>query len=178
MSSSRPRPTSPATDPETVHEAYFARRRRRNAVTNEALSNPDIVACVLRGNVGPSTFASASAVSRVWLSACRSDESVLRGVALFQGELTRAKITHLFAILDREANALPHERRSGCLFGAPAVDALLSGDGMAAWRRRLRERAEAPWSPFLLWPFPPPPPRRAPFQEEERLHALCARGQR
>lgn len=177
MLSSPPRRT-PAVDEATCYRAYVARRQRRVAVINEALSNPDIVACILRGNVGPSTFAVASEVSRVWLGVCRSDETVLRAVALFQGGLTKAKLIHLFAT--REVDALPRTQhalaRGGAyyLYRAPAIDMLLGADGMSAWRRRMRERADSPWCPFMLWPPPPPPPRRAPCQEEERLHALIA----
>ena len=181
MLSSPPRLASAAADETTSYRAYIARRQRRVAVMNEALSNPDIVACILRDNVGPSTFAAASEVSRVWLGVCRSDKTVLRAVALFQGGLTKGKLTHLFAITGREADALPHEQhacRGGrCtyyLYSAPAIDTLLGADGVAAWRRRLRARAESQWSPFVLWPPPPSPPRRAHWQEEERLHALRA----
>jgi len=161
--------------------AYIARRQRRVAVMNEALSNPDIVACILRDNVGPYTFAAASGVSRVWLEVCRTDKTVLRSVATYQGALTKHKLTHLFAISGCKAETLPHEhgaRRGGQhiyhLYSAPAVDMLLAADGMAAWRRRLRDRAESRFSPLVLWPPPPSPPRRAPWQEEERLHALRA----
>jgi hypothetical protein len=176
MLSSTPRPSTADAD---GYRAYVARRRRRVAATNAALSNPDIVACILRGNVGPSTFAVASEVCRAWLAVCRSDATVLRDVAMFQGGLTKAKLKHLFAISDRAADALPrtlHARHGGDtyqLYRAPAVDKLLGADGMAAWRLRLRERAASQWSPFLLWPPPACPPRRAHWQEEARLHAIA-----
>ena len=181
---STPRAHAPANDAADVdgYRAFVARRNRRIAVTNEALGNPDIVACILRGNVGPSTFAVASEVSHVWRTVCRSDATVLRAVALYQGGLTRAKLTHLFAITANEAKALPcstHARHGGgvyYVYRAPAVDALLSPrGGMKAWRLRLRARAESPWSPFELWPPPPCPARRAHWQEEDRLHAVEAR---
>jgi len=156
---------------------WCAKRRRARAAASAVLSNPDLVACILR-HTGPSTFAVASQVCHAWLVACRYDESVLRAVALYQGGLNKAKLTHLFAISWREADALPrtkHARAGGgayFVYREPAVDSLLSRGGMAAWRQRLRARAESPWSPFVLWPTPPCPPRRAPWQEEERLHLL------
>ena len=163
-------------------ESWFARRRRREAVTAAVLSNADLVACILRGNVGPSTFAAASAVSRAWLQACRADEGVLRSVALYQGGLTKAALMRLFALSSCEADALPHTSHArhggGCffLYREPAVDALLGAAGMEAWRCRLRARAQSQWTPRLAWPLPTRQPRRAPWQEEERLHARAASG--
>ena len=55
MLSSPPRRTPVAADETTSltsYRAYIARRQRRVAVINEALSNPDIVACILCDNVG------------------------------------------------------------------------------------------------------------------------------
>ena len=150
------------------------RVERRAAATREALSNPDILACILRNNVGPSTFAAVSEVCRAWRAVCRSDPTVLRAVALYQGGLTRAKLVHLFAITQNAAKSLPfvaHTRYDGAtcyIYSAPAVDALLCNSGMEAWRIRLQARAG---SPVGLWPPPPRPPRRAHWQEEARLHA-------
>ena len=160
---------------------YIARRKRRTAVTNEALSDPDILSYILRGNVGPSTFAVASEVCRAWRAVCRSDVTVVHAVALYQGGLTMAKLTHLFAITQNQAKDLPHTAHARYdggtyyLYTTPAVDALLSPSGMEAWRLRLHARAESSGSPFKLWPPPPCPPRRAPWQEEARLHAANTR---
>lgn len=157
--------------------AWCAKRQRTRAAANAVLCNSDLVACILRGNVGPSTFAAASEVSRVWLAACRQDSTVLRAVALYQGGLTKSKLIHLFAIAGRKIEDLPHTthaRRGGgtySLYCGPAVDKLLSNDGAAAWRLRLQARAQSPWSLSVLWPPPPCPPRRAHWQEEARLHA-------
>ena len=163
------------------YKTYITHRKRRVTVTNEALSNPDVLTCILRGNVGPSTFAAVSEVSRGWRAVCRSDITVVRAVALYQGGLTMAKLMHLFAITQNQAKGLPHTahaRYDGgtCyLYSAPAVDALLSPSGMEAWRLRLHARAESSGSPFKLWPPPPCPPRRAHWQEEARLHAANTR---
>ena len=170
-----------ARDNSEGYTSYIARRKRRVAVTNEALSDPDILACILRGNVGPSTFAAVSEVCRAWRAVCRSDATVMRAVSLYQGGLTMAKLMHLFAITQNQAKGLPrtsHARCDGCvyyLYSAPAVDALLSPSGMEAWRLRLRARAESSGSPFKLWPPPLCPSRRAPWQEEARLHAANTR---
>jgi len=156
---------------------WCEKRRRTQAATAAVLGNTDLVAHILRDNIGASTLAAASLVSRVWLEACRSDPSVLRGAALYQGGLTKAQLKHLFAIADSTADALPctrHARRGGglyCLYEAAAVDTLLGPDGMAEWRLRLRARAASRWS-CLLTP-PPHLPRRARWQEEERLHNIA-----
>ena len=170
-----------ARDSSEGYKSYVARRKRRIAVTNEALSNPDIVAHILRDNVGPSTFAAASEVSRDWRAVCRTDVTVVRAVALYQGGLTLAKLMHLFAITKNQAEGLPHTahpRYGGgtyCVYSVPAVDALLSPSGMKAWRLRLNTRAGLPGSPLKLWPPPPCPPCRAPWQEEARLHKANTR---
>mgnify|MGYP002883617104 FL=1 len=170
-----------ANDNSDGYKSYIASRKRRVAVTNEALSNPDILAYVLRGHVGPSTFAAVSEVCHAWRAVCRSDATVVRAVALYQGGLTMAKLMHLFAITQNQAKGLPHAAHARYdggtyyLYSAPAVDALLCPSGMEAWRLRLHARAEASGSPFKLWPPPPCPPRRAPWQEEARLHAANTR---
>ena len=163
-----------ADDSPDSYKSHIARRKRRVAVTNEALSNPDVLACILRGNVGPSTFAAVSEVCHAWRAVCRSDATVVRAVALYQGGLTMAKLMHLFAITQKQAKGLPHAAHARYdggtyyVYSAPAVDALLSPSGMEDWRLRLHARAK---SPFKLLPPPPCPPRRAPWQEEARLHA-------
>ena len=166
----------------TPLESWLAKRRRREAATAAVLSNADLVACILRGNVGPSTFAAASMVGRAWLQACRSDEGVLRSVALYQGGLTKAALMCLFALPSRDADALPrtsHARHGGggfFLYREPAVDALLGAAGIEAWHCRLRARAQSQWTPPLMWTSPSRQPRRAPWQEEDRLHARAASG--
>ena len=133
-----------ANDNSDGYKSHIARRKRRVAVTNEALSNPDILAYILRGNVGPSTFAAVSEVCRAWRAVCRSDVTVVRAVALYQGGLTMAKLTHLFAITQNQAKGLPHTTHARYdggtyyVFSAPAIEALLSPSGMEAWRLRLK----------------------------------------
>ena len=166
-----------AANPRVVE--WLAKRRRRDEATAEVLSNPDLVASILRGNVGPTTFAAAGAVSRAWLQACRFDEGVLHSVALYQAGLTKAALMRLFALSSHDADALPrtsHARHGGghfFLYREPAVDALLGAAGMEAWRYRLHARAQLQGSTNIMRSRSRPrcAPRRAPWQEEDWLHA-------
>ena len=152
-------------------------QRRRRAV-NGVVSDADLVALILKDNIGPSTFAAASMVCKVWLSVCRSDEAVLRGVALYQGGLTKRLFTKLFAITPREADDLPRTTRkrygggSYFLYRGDAVDAVLAA-GIMEWRRRLCIRAECPC--VAQWPTKPHCVRLA-AQREDRLHRREERG--
>ena len=163
---------------QTPMDAQLARQRRREAAWDAVFTNTDLVAHILRGHIGPSTLAAVSEVCHAWRAVCRTDERLLRSVALYQGGMTKAKLVHLFALPSRQANALPHSmhaRKGGglyLLFHAPAIDELLGPAGMQAWRQRLQSRAMSPWN---YWTPPAPPPRRTPWQEEERLHRLAAR---
>ena len=114
-------------------------------------SDPDLVALILRGNVGMSTFESVSLVCKTWLGTCRRDEALLREVALYTGGMTKGLFLKLFAVTSTEAAALPHtvHKRYGggsyFLYGQAAVNALLADEGaMAAWRERLRRRGGSP----------------------------------
>eukprot|EP00966_Prymnesium_polylepis_P305631 7062737-Prymnesium_polylepis.1 len=46
-------------------------------------------------------------VCKTWLSVCQSNESVLRGVAQYQGGLTKSAFMKLFAVTSLKAEALP-----------------------------------------------------------------------
>ena len=146
---------------------------RTHAVMRDVLSDPDLVAHILAGNIGPSAFAAASLVCKGWLSVCRTDERVLRGAARYQGGVTKGTLIELFAISSSVADALPrtsHARYSGgkyFLYGDAAIDAILANGGMKEWQRRLRSRAEAPC--IARWPKGHGCIRRV-FQQEERLH--------
>ena len=96
-----------ANDNSDGYKSYIARRKRRIAVTNEALSNPDILAYVLRGHVGPSTFAAVSEVCHAWRAVCRSDATVVRAVALYQGGLTMAMEYHTCTLHSDPGSFLP-----------------------------------------------------------------------
>jgi hypothetical protein len=121
--------------------------QRRRVVVGEVLSNRDLLALILGGRIGPSTFAIVSLVCKTWLSVCRSDERVLRGVAQYQGGLTKTLFTKLFCVSPLQADGLPrtsHRRFGGgfyYLYDEEAVSAVLQKDGMEGWRLRLGCRA-------------------------------------
>ena len=150
------------------------KRMRTHAVMRDVLSDLDLVAHILAGNIGPSAFVAASLVSKGWLSVCRTDERVLRGAAQYQGGLTKGTLSKLFAISSCVADALPrssHARYGGgtyFLYREAAVNALLANGGMKEWRKRLRSRAETPC--IAHWPKGHYSIRHV-FQQEERLHA-------
>ena len=106
------------------------KRMRTHAVMRDVLSDLDLVAHILAGNIGPSAFVAASLVSKGWLSVCRTDERVLRGAAQYQGGLTKGTLIKLFAISSCVADALPrtsHARYGGgtyFLYGEAAINAL------------------------------------------------------
>ena len=114
--------------------------QRRRLVVSDVVSNKDLVATILKDNIGPTTFADASLVCKTWLSVCRSNEHVLRGVAQYQGGLTKGVFMNLFAVSSLEADALPrtsHKRFGGgsyYLYGKDAVNTVLKTDGMEKWR--------------------------------------------
>lgn len=158
------------------------RWRRTQVARDTVCSEPDLVALILRGNVGMSTFESASLVCKAWLGVCRGDEGLLRGVALYTEGLTKGAFLKLFAVSSSEAAALPHtsHKRYGggsyFLYRQPAVDAVLARDGaMAAWRERLRRRGGSPARYLSLQATQPAGHRfRSPAAQEEflRYHAM------
>eukprot|EP00966_Prymnesium_polylepis_P274395 6339617-Prymnesium_polylepis.1 len=153
---------------------------RVRAVVQKVLDDPDLVGLILAGNVGPSTFAVVSSVCKTWLSVCRVDMRVLRGVAQYQGALTKGALTKLFAISSQEADALPrtsHKRYSGgmyFLYQMDAIDSLLSRGGMQEWQRRLKERGKRAYpSQWLMHNVS----IQHASQQEERLHARALQRQ-
>ena len=109
----------------------------------------DLVSHILRGNIGPSTFATASCVCKAWHSVCRNDPRVLRSVAMYTGGLTTTVFCGLFAIPWKSAVChIPHETRIRIrdgmeyrLFSDAAVDKVLDAvgeyDGIRGVRARL-----------------------------------------
>ena len=171
--------TRPATRP-IATTAPLAQRRRTTAV-DAVLSNQDLVAHILRSGIGPSTFVAAGGVCKAWRAVCRSDEAVLRCVAMYQGGLTRTAFRGLFGLTSAEAAAYPHivRRRFGggsyCVYGDEAVDRVLGADGgMDAVRMRMQNQKRA--APQQRTPrFPAHPQRRLQtFQLEELLHRRAA----
>ena len=104
----------------------------------------------------------------------------MRGVAAYQGGLTKGVFMNLFAVSSLEADALPrtsHKRFGGgsyYLYGKDAVNAVLKTDGMEKWRARLRFRAGHPC--IIRWQNQPHCVRLAALKEE-RLHEREAQRQ-
>ena len=144
--------------------------RRIRGAGDAVLSNSDIVAHILRGTIGPSTYFAASLVCKAWHAACRADETLLRLVALYQGGLTRTLFRRLFVLTHDEVKALPHAVRRRpvlgpyYLYGEAAVERVLADDGFARWRKRLAKPQRARWrAPAHRWEL------------EDRLHRRVVR---
>ena len=151
--------------------------RKSSVAIDAVLSDDDLVALILSRGIGPASFTAASLVCKAWLRVCRSDERVLRGVAGYQGGLTKSGFMKLFAISSKEADALPrstHKRYGGgsyFLYRGDAVDAVLTAGGIKEWQKRLRFRGEHPR--IVGWPQQPDCFRQACLREE-RLHTQAA----
>jgi hypothetical protein len=111
-----------------------------SATRESVLLNADLVACILTGNVGVSTFVSARAVCRAWRVACSEDEALLRAVVAYTGSLLKRDFMGLLRLSSSEADAYPRERRVRArggryyLYRATAFDmALCDLGGMAGW---------------------------------------------
>ena len=147
-------------------------QNKLSAIT-DVVSDPDLISLILIGNVGPTTFATASLVSKAWRSVCMTDERILRSVAWYQGGLTKGVFTKLFAVPSSGADNLPrtsHRRYAGgiyFLYHETAVDAVLKCGGMERWRERLRLQANRPRARRCLKNFKSV---HSVFQQEERLH--------
>ena len=109
----------------------------------------DLVARILCGNVGVSTYVNASMVSRTWRDACTRDEPLLRSVALYSGGMTKTLFGGLFALYPNELRAVTHTTRKKqyspavyCVYASVAVDEalqLLGGLGGLHARRTSSE---------------------------------------
>ena len=143
-----------------------------SAITN-VVSDPDLISLILMGNVGPSSFATASLVSKAWRSVCMTDERIIRSVACYQGGLTKGTFTKLFALSSSDADVLPrttHRRYAGgiyFLYHDAAVEAVLKRGGMDRWCERLRLQADRPRVGRCNQNYRS---LHSIFQQEERLH--------
>lgn len=142
------------------------------------MSNADLVSEFLTGTIGPSTLVAASRVCKLWHSVCRSDERVLRLVALYQGGVTKSVFCGMFALAPCEADGMTHttrRRRKGGLyhlFGDAAVADAMARGGMAGLRARLTKRANT--AARRSHPYPVSSVRRTWLQQarlEDMLHA-------
>ena len=138
-----------------AHTPPAQRSRRSRVAIDAVMSNPDLVSIILRSPIGPSTFVAASRVSKVWHAVCRSDEHALRGVALYQGGLTRTALRGLFGLTSAEAAAYPHTTHAHavgryCVYEQMAIDLVLADHGINA--RHTREAAIAAVPRLRLYP--------------------------
>ena len=146
----------------------------------DVVSDPDLISLILIGNVGPSTFATASLVSKAWRGVCMSDERIVRSIAWYQGGLTKGVFTKLFALSSSSADILPrtsHRRYAGgiyFLYHETAVDAVLKAGGVERWRERLRLQADRPRARRCLQNYRS---MHSVFQQEERLHLRTSQRQ-
>ena len=107
------------------------------------LSNTDLVARILSGHVGVSTFVAARAVCKAWHAACSEDTTLVAAVACYAGSLTKRDFMGLLRLSSTEADAYPRERhqrfRGGhyYLYNIDAFEkALCDIGGLAGWRVR------------------------------------------
>lgn len=127
------------------------RRRNTRVAISAVVNNVDLLSIIMCGNTGPSGLNAASLVCKTWLSVCRTDERVLRSVALYQGGVTKSVFMQLFAVTSKQADDLPRTKHSRFGSGAQyyylyrevAVDAVLAAGGMPALRERLRLRGDS-----------------------------------
>ena len=139
----------------------------------------DLVALILRNNIGLWTFVQCSAVSKRVYEICRSDESVLISAALYTGGLTKTNFVGLFAFSPSECKRYPNTATERSwddgvfyLYRADAIEkAVHAVGGVAGWRARIATRAplvrkpRAPsWKPFGKRV------RRRQWELEEDLH--------
>ena len=184
MNEQRPAPAPPTnTITTSPSRADLSRRDRTLEAIQAVVSDTDLVALILWGSIGPSSFNAASLVCKAWLSVCRADECVLRSVALYTGALTKGVLMQLLAVTSRHADTLPREsyaRLNGgiCfLYRKAAIDQILAAGGLSAWRERVRMRGANQGS---VKPAYPSYPRlacstRLVSQQEERLHVRAVR---
>ena len=161
--------------------------QRRRLVVSEVVSDVDLVALILKDNIGPSTFAVARMVCKTWLSVCKCNESVLRGVAQYQGGLTKSAFMKLLAVTSLKAEALPRttqKRYDGgtyYLYSDAAVNAVLKEGGMDGWRARLHFLAECPsitrWSSQRPSASASPPSKRSGCTSESRSDSTGSRSE-
>ena len=132
----------------------------------------DLVALILRNNVGVWTFVQASAVCKQFHRVCRSDESLLVSAALYTGGLTKAHFAGLFALSPVECKRFTHKvihRTFGgvyCLFGTTAIEHVMRAvGGIEGWRARVAARV-----PVMRPQRRPSFGKRPQWELEEGLH--------
>jgi len=167
---------------ESLDNARMKRRRPTAELPAE------LVAFILHGHVGISTYVAARQVCKTWASAC-FDEQLLIAVAAYTDEVTRTQLRGLLRLTQWQAERLPHakefkaHRQELCLYTCRTFTRALRENGGITTisdrpRYRRWSRKDNTWWEYGqdLWPTD----RRAvlsgkslrPHQHEELLHRL------
>ena len=97
------------------------------SLAEEVLCNGDLLAYILSGNVGLSTYVMVRQVSKVTYAACADNTALLRAVALHDGGLTKRQFVGLFSLNYQEGGRYPHTiKGKHHIFSAAAVDQALA----------------------------------------------------
>ena len=147
----------------------------------EAFSD-DVLGCILRNNVGISTFVQVSSVCKRLRRICHTDESILISAATYSGGLTRTDFKGLFALTPSESEIFTHvwlkkmwHTGRYCIYHADGVNEVIRAmGGMVGWRERVAASLLRP-APKWSWPQRPAPylgkrTRRLRWELEEDLH--------
>ena len=143
----------------------------------EALDD-DLIALILRNNIGLWTFVQCSAVCKRLYEICRSDESILVSAALYTGGLTRTNFMGLFAFSPYECKRFPSTATERSwdvgiyhLYRGDAIEkAVRAVGGVAGWRTRIASRRSVPSKPRLPAWKPSGKRMRRQWELEEDLH--------
>jgi hypothetical protein len=117
--------------------------RRHKRTTASLDLPPELVAYMLTGRVGPSTYALAQRVCKAWRTAC-DDVRVLEAAINYCGEFTRTQFRGVLHLTYEEACTWCHITRRNTVSGGPcyvyssviAIEALHALGGLAGLRAR------------------------------------------
>lgn len=101
--------------------------RPPRVLAEHVLCDGDLLACILSGNVGLSTYMMVRQVNKATCDICSENKALLRAVALHDGALNKRQFVGLFSLNYQEGGRYPHEikgRRH--IFGAAAIDQALA----------------------------------------------------
>ena len=117
--------------------------RRHKRTTASLDLPPELVAYMLTGRVGPSTYALAQRVCKAWRTAC-DDVRVLEAAINYCGELTRTQFRGVLHLTSEESCLWCHITRRNTVSGGPCyvyssvttIKALRALGGLAGLRAR------------------------------------------
>ena len=97
------------------------------ALAERVLCNGDLLAYILSGNVGLSTYVMVRQVSKATYDVCVDNTALLRSVALHDGGLTKSQFVGLFSLNYQEGGRYPHMTKGRQhVFSAAAIDQALA----------------------------------------------------